>query len=117
MKRDGNGNIIRYKARVVVKGYSQVPGQDFEVTFTSIARLMTLHTLLAMVAHESWMVHQVDIVGAYLRGDLSEEIYLDPPNGARTSEGDRSVWRLHRLLYSLKQAGRQWKIKLGKTME
>ena len=87
------------------------------VTFTSITCLMTLQTLLAMAAHEDWTVHQVNVIGAYLRGDLSKEIYLDPPEGTHTREGDKCIWRLCRPLYSLKRAGRQWKIKLGEVME
>src|ERR1700731_985294 len=116
-KRDGDGNVIRYKARIVAKGYSQVPGQDFDATFASVARLTTLRALLSMAAREDWEVHQVDVVGAYLRGDLSEEIYLEPPDGACTNEKDKRVWRLLRPLYGLKQAGRQWKVKLGETMK
>ena len=116
-KRDGDGKVVRYKARVVAKGFSQVPGQDFEVTFASVARLTTLRALLSMAAREDWTLHQVDVVGAYLRGDLSEEIYLDPPDGTRTNEKDWRVWQLQRLLYGLKQVGRQWKIKLSKTMK
>ena len=116
-KREGDGKVVRYKARVVAKGFSQVPGQDFEVTFASVARLTTLRALLSMAAREDWTLHQVDVVGAYLRGDLSEEIYLDPPDGTRTNEKDWRVWQLQRLLYGLKQVGRQWKIKLSKTMK
>ena len=88
-KRDGDGNVIRYKARIVAKGYSQVPGQDFDVTFASIASLTMLQALLSMATREDWAIHQVDVVGAYLRGDLSEEIYLEPPDGARTNEKDK----------------------------
>ena len=88
-KRDGDRNVIRYKARIVAKGYSQVPGQDFDATFASIARLTMLQALLSMAAREDLAIHQVDVVGAYLRGDLSEEIYLEPPDGARTNEKDK----------------------------
>ena len=115
-KRDGNGKIVRHKARVVAKGYSQIPGQDFTATFASVTRLTTLRALLSMAAREDWSLHQVDVVGAYLRGDLEEEIYLEPPDGARTDDNDKRVWRLKRPLYGLKQAGRQWKVKLGETM-
>ena len=55
-------------------------------------------------------LHQVDIVGAYLQGDLNEEIYMKVPNGLAEKYGSgRKFWRLRKALYSLKQAGRQWK--------
>src|ERR1700730_13303497 len=45
-KCDGDGKVVRYKARVVAKGYSQVPGQDFTATFASVTRLTMLRMLL-----------------------------------------------------------------------
>ena len=116
-KRDGDGNVVKYKARIVAKGYSQIPGQDFEHTFSSVARLTTLRTLLALSARENWELHQVDVVGAYLQGDLGEELYVEPPDGIRTKNDDQRLWRLRRPLYGLKQAGRQWKLKLDGVMK
>ena len=80
--------MVRYKAQVVAKGYSQVSGQDFTVMFTSITRLTMLWVLLSMAACKDWLLHQVDVVGVYLQGDLEEEIYLEPPDGAHTSKKD-----------------------------
>jgi hypothetical protein len=73
-KRDGHRNIIKHKARIVAKGYSQIPGQDFDLTFSPYAPL-------AVVAREDWELHQVDIVGAYPQGNLDEEIYMPVPEG------------------------------------
>ena len=117
MKHDGNGNIVKYKGRIVTKGYSQIPGQDFEFTFSSVTRLTTLRALLAMAAREDWEIHQVDVVGAYLQGDLGEDLYVEPPDSVCMKDGDRRVWRLQRPLYGLKQAGRQWKLKLDSAMK
>jgi len=72
-KHDSDGNIVKLKARIIAKGFDQVPGQDYELTFASMAKFMTLRTLLLIVAHKDWELHQVDVVGAYLQGDLDEE--------------------------------------------
>ena len=48
-KHDGDGNIIKLKAWIVAKGFNQVPGQDYELTFASIAKFTTLRTLLSIV--------------------------------------------------------------------
>ena len=75
-----------------MRGYSQVPGQDFEFKFSSITCLTTLHTLLAMAARENWELHQVDVVSVYLQGDLTEELYVEPPEGVHTSKDDQHFW-------------------------
>src|ERR1700731_1596033 len=115
-KRDGDGNVVKYKARIVAKGYSQIPGQDFEHTFSSVARLTTLRTLLALSVRENWELHQVDVVGAYLQGDLGEEIYMTPPEGIEVPGKAGWSWRLRKALYGLKQAGCQWKVKLDRAL-
>jgi len=62
-------------------------------------------------------LHQVDIVGAYLQGDLDEEIYMKVPNGLAEKYGSgQKFWRLRKALYGLKQAGRQWKKCLHQVM-
>jgi len=52
LKRDGDGNITKYKARIVARGFSQIPGQDFTDTFSSVAKFTTLGTLLSIIAHK-----------------------------------------------------------------
>jgi len=115
-KHDGDGNIVKLKARIVAKGFDQVPGQDYELTFASVAKFMTLHTLLSIVAHKDWELHQVDVVGAYLQGDLDEEIYMEVPEGVKEKGKEGWYWKLTKALYGLKQAGRQWKKKLDEIM-
>ena len=101
---------------MVAKGYSQVPGQDFEFTFSSVACLTTLQVLLALAVCENWEIYQVNIVGAYLQGNLDEEIYMNLPQGATIDKDLGKLWCLRRPPYGLKQAGRQWKIKLDGAM-
>jgi len=108
-KQDGNGNIIKLKARIVAKGFNQVPGQDYDLTFASVTKFMTLHTLLSIVAHENWELHQVDVVGAYLQGILDKEIYMEVPEGIKENGQEGWFWKLLKALYGLRQAGWQWK--------
>lgn len=71
---------------------------------------------MTFIAHEDWELHQVDVVGAYLQGDLEEEIFMEVPEGivksgaARGSEG--RYWKLLKPLYGLRQSGHNWKKKL-----
>jgi hypothetical protein len=61
-------------------------------------------------------LHQIDIVGAYLQGDLEEEIYMSLPDGLKVKGKEGWSLRLRKPLYGLKQAGRQWKEKLDEMM-
>jgi len=116
-KLDGHGKHIKFKAWIVAQGFSQVPGLDFTETFSSVARFTTLRIFLALTAFLNLELHQVDVVGAYLQGDLDEEIYMKVPDGLAKKYGSgQKFWRLKKALYGLKQAGRQWKKRLHQVM-
>jgi len=116
LKWDGNGNITKYKACIVARGFLQIPGQDFTDTFSSVTKFTTLRTLLSIIAHKGWGLHQVNVVAAYLQGDLDEELYLEVLVGVNKPRKKGWYWRLKKLLYGLKQVGWQWKAKLNDIM-
>src|SRR5271169_164688 len=72
IKRNPNGTIARYKARLVVKGYEQREGIDYNETFAPIAKFITIHLLLAIVIIEDMDIHQMDVVTAFLNSELPE---------------------------------------------
>ena len=96
----------------MAKGFSQVPGQDFTETFSSVAKFTTLRIFLALAAYLDFEIHQVDVIAAYLQGDLDEEIYMEVPKGVENFRSGSHYWKLKKALYGLKQAGRQWKKQL-----
>ena len=69
-KRDTQGNVTHYRARLVAKGFSQTAGVDYEETFAPIARLDSLRLLLSLTANFDMEAHHIDIKLAYLNGDL-----------------------------------------------
>ncbi|XP_012828502.1 PREDICTED: uncharacterized protein LOC105949729 [Erythranthe guttata] len=65
-----------WKARVEVRGDTQVAGIDYDETFAPIAKLVSVRTFLAITVIEGWEIHQLDENNAFLHGDLREEVYM-----------------------------------------
>ena len=107
-KTDKDGNIIRNKARLVVKGYSQQEGIDYEETFAPVARLEAVRIFLAYAAHKDFDVYQMDVKCAFLNGELEETVYVEQPPGFINSEHPDHVYILDKAVYGLKQAPRAW---------
>jgi transposase InsO family protein len=114
IKRGSGGEIIRYKARVVAKGFTQRYGIDYLETYAPVVKLSSLRILLALAAARNYEIDQTDIKTAYLLGTLDEEIYMEIPQAVVVKEtvgGGRKhekVCRLLKGLYGLKQSGRIW---------
>jgi hypothetical protein len=70
VKKNQLGEVVRHKARLVVKGYAQQQGIDYEEVFALVARLEAIRLLLALAAEEGWQVHHMDVKTAFLNGDL-----------------------------------------------
>ena len=108
-KKDASGKVVRYKARLVAQGFSQVEGVDYFDTYAPVARLPSSRAIIAMANRLDLELHQVDIKGAYLNSELTadEVLYMRHPPGYREDNSGR-VLRLLKSLYGLKQAGRRW---------
>jgi len=93
---------------------SQVPGIDYFDTFAPVAKLPSIRIVLAIANRQNMELHQVDIKGAYLNGDLTGEevIFMRPPPGYPPEDLGRRVLHLKCTLYGLKQSGCRWYQKL-----
>ena len=116
MKRNPDGSVERYKARLVAQGFAQRPGFDFTETFAPTPKWAALRAVLAIAAIEDLELESVDISSAYLNGQLEEEVYMRQPEGF-VEKGKDWYWRLLKALYGLKQAGRCWHKKLNEVLE
>ncbi len=112
VKYDGKGKIERFKGRLVAQGYSQKYGIDYDETFSPVARYSSIRTLLAFAIEMGMQIHQMDVVTAFLNGDLKEEIYMQQPPGYIQPGNENLVCKLKKSLYGLKQSPRCWNEKL-----
>ena len=106
------GKVIRNKARVVCKGYSQIEGVDFEETFAPVARMEAIRMFLAFSCSKGFKIYQMDVKSTFLNGELKEEVYMEQPEGFDLTVGKDLVCKLKKALYGLKQAPRAWYARL-----
>jgi len=99
-----------YRARYVVKGYSQRPGIDFteSETYAPVVKHDSLRALLSIAATLDLELHQLDVKTAFLYGDLDHEIYIEQPEGFIEPGNEHLVCLLKKPLYGLIQAARKW---------
>ncbi len=109
------GELTKYKAHLMVKGYAQWPGFDFMDTFALVVRLETIRAVLAIVIAKNLKMQQMDVIGAYLNGYLKENVYMDQPNGYNNST-NQVCW-LQKTLYGLKQSGHEWNKELDRRLK
>lgn len=110
LKKDAKGRVIKWKARLVARGFTQVQGVDYFETFAPVARLASIRFILAVAARNDWEINMFDFHSAYLNGVLSdgETIYMEQPPYHEVADRSRYVVKLRKSLYGLKQAGRRW---------
>ena len=112
LKKNSQGEVIKHKARLVVKGYSQRKGIYYEEVYALVVRFETIRILIALAALKGWQIHHLDVKSAFLNGEINEVIHVKKPEGFLVKGKDGHVLRLKKVLYGLKQAPRAWYFKL-----
>jgi len=107
IKQDEFGNLVKYKARLVARGFTQEYMTDYDETFAPVARISSFRFLLALSNQYDLMVHHMDVKTAFLNGTLKDDIYMSVPKGLNRSY-ENKVCKLIKAIYGLKQAARCW---------
>ena len=106
LKGDRDGNWVKYKARLVARGFNQRKTLDYDETFAPVARISTFRCMVAFANQYELLIHQMDVKTAFLNGTLKENIYMRVPDGVVVKENE--VCKLNKSLYGLKQSARCW---------
>ncbi|KAD6453934.1 hypothetical protein E3N88_08640 [Mikania micrantha] len=112
-----DGTVDKYKARLVIRGFTQKHGLDYFDTYSPVTKITTIRSLISIAAINGLLIHQMDVKTAFLNGDLDEEIYMLQPEGFVVSGLESKVCKLRKSLYGLKQAPKKWYEKFDRTLK
>ena len=113
-KRDKDGNVTRYRARLVVKGFTQKYGVDYDQTFSPVVRHSTLRIVLALCAYYGLYTRQLDVPKAFPQSDIDYDCYMHAPTGTTLPRG--KCYHLLKSIYGLKQASRLFNLMLSRFL-
>ncbi|SGY14535.1 BQ5605_C010g06226 [Microbotryum silenes-dioicae] len=108
IKRDANGKIIRFKARLVAQGFAQRPGIDYHDTYAPVARSLMILFLIALAAAQGLYLEQFNFDCAFLNGKMTEDVYIRYPKGWNHPQSPGKCLKLVGSMYGTKQAPREW---------
>ena len=106
-----------YKARLVIRGFQQKQGVDYDETFSKVVRNESIRLLLAIAASQKLEFDFFDIKTAFLNAELRENIYMEQPKGFVDKGHEGLVCKLNKSLYGLKQASREWSLAFARGLE
>ncbi|KAD2805945.1 hypothetical protein E3N88_39322 [Mikania micrantha] len=107
-KLNEKGEVDKHNARLVVKGYAQRKGVDYNELYAPMARWDTVRSIVAVASQRNWEIFQLDVKSVFLNGELKETVYVEQPPGFIHKGEEHKVCKLKKALYGLKQAPRAW---------
>lgn len=116
IKRDVNGDIARFKARWVIRGYLEQFGVDFDQTYVAVVKPMALKVLFAIAVYYDLDIDQMDVKTAFFYSLINKLLYVQIPKGSKPTSTKGMVCKLLKALYGLKPAPRLWYERLSKTL-
>ncbi|KAI3784302.1 hypothetical protein L1987_43400 [Smallanthus sonchifolius] len=115
-KMDDRHVVVKKKARLVVQGFYQQEGLDYNEVYAPVARIEAIRLFLAYATYVGFKVYQLDVNSAFLYGKVHEEVYVTQPPGFEDPHNINKVYKLDKALYGLHQAPRAWYETLSKHL-
>lgn len=118
LKRDEQGRIVRFKARLVAQGFHQVKGISYDEVFSPVINFALVRLFFSILVNLlGWRHMQLDVKNAYLYAPLKEEIFIRQPQGYVDPDRPQHICKLKKALYGLKQSGREWFFTISETLK
>ncbi|UYV72268.1 hypothetical protein LAZ67_9002406, partial [Cordylochernes scorpioides] len=114
ISKDQENKNKTYKARLVAMGYNQIPGRDYNESFSPVIKNATLRTILSMAATKDSFIKLFDVKAAYLNGNIENTIFMEQPAGF--VQDRNKVCKLNKSIYGLPQSGRSWYEKFSQVL-
>lgn len=114
-KKDAEGKIVTYKARLVARGFQQTD-VDISDIYSPVAKLSSVRFFLSLCNEYNMEVFQMDVCSAFLYGEIEEDIYITLPDGFESINRDKYVYKLNKSLYGLKVSPKNWNNKFNEVM-
>ena len=116
VKFNSDNTVQRFRARLVAKGFTQVPGSDFYETFSPVFGYTSLRTVFALAAARDLQLDQWDLKNSFIQQDIDvEHMYMECPDGydKHLANGQPASWHLKKSIYGLRQSSRLLHTKLS----
>jgi hypothetical protein len=116
-KTDNDGNVYIYKARLMVKGFKQIHGIDYDETFSPVMMLKSVRILLAIVAYFDYEIWQMDVKTIFLNENLTKDVYMTQPEGFIDPKHVGKICKFQKSIYELKQASQSWNLHFDEVVK
>ena len=108
MKRNEDGSVDKFKARLVAQGYSQIYGVDYDKVFSPVAKYSAIRILLVLANAYNFEAHQMNVKMAFLNGIIDHDIYMTHPEGFIHPDKPNHLCKLKKSIYGVKQSASCW---------
>ncbi|CAH2104034.1 unnamed protein product [Euphydryas editha] len=116
-KKFNSDGEVRFRARLVAKGFTQVKGVDFNETYSPVLRYSTLRLLFALSVNLDLNMNHLDVPTAFLNGYINECVFMElPENSEHINNCKSKVLKLKRAIYGLKQSARAWYVRVEESL-
>jgi hypothetical protein len=118
VKLNPGGNVEKFKARLMARGFTQVEGVNVFEKYAPVAKMSSLRIILSIANCRDWDIDQFDFTAAFLNVTLDEDevIFMEQPPDFETADRTKFVLRLWKTIYGLKQSARKWYQLLTKNL-
>ena len=113
-KTDDRRNVIKPKSRMIARDFGQIHNVDFSETFAPTPSAASVKIAVAVANEKGWLLRHLDVKQASIQANLDGAVYMRLPTGCGHMSGE--VVLLQRAVYGLRQAGRQWSLRLSRVL-